>query len=117
MIVRTLMERARQWVLLGGHPYFHMQRQWQPALAGIPADIQLGNEMAQANDDNNASWWDDALWFAVPKSKVTRGKKRRKHFRYKIKPKQNIVIDKRTGEETLSHKLPFNWKEYLPKLD
>ena len=32
----------------------------------------------------------------------------------RIKPKDNIVIDKRTGELTLKHKLPYNWKNYLP---
>ena len=60
----------------------------------------------------------DALWFAVPKKKVTRSKKRMKTTAQKrIKLKKNIIVDPRTGEYTLMHKLPFNWKEYLPKLD
>ena len=58
---------------------------------------------------------DDAVWFAVPKSKVSRGKKRMKTTKQKrIKMKENIVIDHRTGELTLRHKLPFNWRNYLP---
>jgi ribosomal protein L32 len=59
------------------------------------------------------------LWlFAVPKKKVSRGKKRMKTTRQKRIPlKKNIVIDKRTGELTLTHKLPFNWKDYLPKME
>ena len=58
----------------------------------------------------------DALWFAVPKKKVTRSKKRMKTTSQKrIKLKKNIITDPRTGEYTLMHKLPFNWKEYLPK--
>jgi ribosomal protein L32 len=60
----------------------------------------------------------DNLWFAVPKKKVTRSKKRMKTTRQKrIKLKKNIIVDPRTGETTLMHKLPFNWKDYLPKTD
>jgi ribosomal protein L32 len=61
---------------------------------------------------------DTALWFAVPKKKVTRSKKRMKTTRQnRIKIKQNIVVDPRTGETTLQHKLPYNWKDYLPKVE
>uniref|UniRef100_A0A7S2EJ99 Uncharacterized protein n=1 Tax=Trieres chinensis TaxID=1514140 RepID=A0A7S2EJ99_TRICV len=72
-----------------------------------------------ANDPKtgNASLLDilDSVWFAVPKKRVTRGKKRQKTMNQKaIKKNSNIVIDKRTGELTLSHHLPFNWKDYLP---
>mmetsp|Transcript_7417 Transcript_7417/g.15504 ORF Transcript_7417/g.15504 Transcript_7417/m.15504 type:complete len:123 (+) Transcript_7417:172-540(+) len=59
---------------------------------------------------------EDSLWFAVPKSKVSRGKKRMKTtVQKRIRMKDNIVIDKRTGELTLKHKLPYNWKNYLPE--
>ena len=59
-----------------------------------------------------------SIWFAVPKKKVSPGKKRMKTTRQKrIKLKTNIVVDNRTGELTLMHKLPFNWKDYLPKMD
>jgi ribosomal protein L32 len=58
------------------------------------------------------------IWFAVPKSKITRSRKRMKTTAQKRIPlKKNIVFDPRTGEVTLKHKLPFNWKDYLPKID
>jgi ribosomal protein L32 len=59
----------------------------------------------------------DALWLAVPKSRKTRGKKRMKTTNQKrIAKKANIITDARTGETTLMHKLPFNWREYLPNV-
>uniref|UniRef100_A0A6T7HG03 Uncharacterized protein n=1 Tax=Attheya septentrionalis TaxID=420275 RepID=A0A6T7HG03_9STRA len=59
----------------------------------------------------------DAIWLAVPKSRVSRSRKRMKTtISKRIVAKKNIVVDGRTGELTLKHKLPFNWKEYLPKL-
>ena len=58
------------------------------------------------------------IWFAVPKSKISRSRKRMKTTRQKRIPlKKNIVFDPRTGEVTLKHKMPFNWKDYLPKVD
>ena len=58
----------------------------------------------------------DCLWLAVPKSKISRSKKRMKTTNQKrIKLKENIIVDKRTGELTLNHKLPLNWKDYLPQ--
>ena len=58
------------------------------------------------------------IWFAVPKSKISRSRKRMKTTKQKRIPlKKNIVFDPRTGEVTLKHKLPFNWKDYLPKVD
>jgi ribosomal protein L32 len=61
----------------------------------------------------------EALWFAVPKKKVSRSKKRLKTtYQKRIRLRQNIVRDCRTGEPTLLHKLPFSWKEtYIPKFD
>lgn len=61
----------------------------------------------------------EALWFAVPKSKISRSKKRMKTtIQKRIRLRQDIVADFRTGEPTLRHKLPFNWKEtYIPKFD
>ena len=59
--------------------------------------------------------WQDALWLAVPKKKVTRHKKRLKTtVQKRIKLRQDIIRDPRTGEVTLRHKLPFNWTDYLP---
>ncbi len=58
------------------------------------------------------------IWFAVPKKRVSRSRKRMKTTVQKRIPlKKNIVFDPRTGEVTLMHKLPFNWKDYLPKFD
>lgn len=71
----------------------------------------------------HASWMEPAaqednpwIWFAVPKRKHTRSRKRMKTTVHKRLPlKKNIVFDPRTGEVTLKHKLPLNWKDYLPK--
>ncbi|GMI34800.1 hypothetical protein TrCOL_g7513 [Triparma columacea] len=55
----------------------------------------------------------DSLWFAVPKSKISRSKKRIKNQRYKLKNKTHIHKDPVTGEWTERHRLPINWKFYL----
>ena len=56
-----------------------------------------------------------SLWFAVPKQKISRQKKRMKTTRQRRIPLQkNIITDPRTGQVTLRHRLPFNWKDYLP---
>ena len=58
-----------------------------------------------------------ALWFAVPKNRTTRRRKRVKNWnKRQIYIKQNIIRDPRTGELTLMHRMPFNWKDYLPKV-
>jgi ribosomal protein L32 len=60
----------------------------------------------------------DPFLFAAPKRKVTRQKKRLKTTVQKRIPlRKDIVVDPRTQEVTLMHKLPFNWKDYLPKPD
>ena len=83
----------------------------QLSLAGFPIDATSLNPHPEESD----STLEDSLWFAVPKKKVSRGKKRMKTtLQKRIKLKDNIVIDKRTGELTLKHKLPYNWKNYLP---
>jgi ribosomal protein L32 len=87
--------------------------QWQfmqPALAGLPSQAL----------DNGAplDGLFSHLWLAVPKRKVTRSRKRMKTtIQKRIPLKRNIVTDRRTGETTLMHKLPFNWKDYLPKIE
>jgi ribosomal protein L32 len=87
----------------------------QLSLAGFPCDaIGPLNPYPISADESNSTL-EDSLWFAVPKKKVSRGKKRMKTtLQKRIKLKDNIVIDKRTGELTLKHKLPYNWKNYLP---
>lgn len=58
------------------------------------------------------------IYMAVPKSKVSRSKKRMKTtVQKRIPMKHHIVVDNRTGEVTLRHRLPFNWKDYLPSVD
>mmetsp|Transcript_3809 Transcript_3809/g.4558 ORF Transcript_3809/g.4558 Transcript_3809/m.4558 type:complete len:104 (+) Transcript_3809:115-426(+) len=79
-------------------------------LAGVPLAQQHATPSLQEA-------LQDALWFAVPKQKISRSKKRKKTTRQKaIKVKENIITDPRTGEPTLMHKLPFNWKKYLPEV-
>ena len=58
-----------------------------------------------------------AIWFAVPKKRISKSKKRIKNYlkRTALKVKDNIIVDGRTGELTLRHHLPFNWKDYLPE--
>eukprot|EP00980_Cylindrotheca_fusiformis_P002872 scaffold674_cov126-Cylindrotheca_fusiformis.AAC.11 len=81
-----------------------------PQIASLPMIQDLDSPHNQTDE----SW----IWFAVPKSKVSRSRKRMKTTSQKKIPlKKNIVFDPRTGEVTLKHKLPFNWKDYLPKVD
>ena len=87
----------------------------QLSLAGIPLDDSYINSNSSMEENNNSTL-EDSLWFAVPKQRVSKSKKRMKTtLQKRIKLKDNIVIDKRTGELTLKHKLPYNWKNYLPE--
>jgi ribosomal protein L32 len=80
-----------------------------PQIAGMP---MIQDSESQQQDDE--SW----IWFAVPKRKHTKSRKRMKTTAQKKIPlKKNIVFDPRTGEVTLKHKLPANWKDYLPKVE
>jgi ribosomal protein L32 len=84
---------------------FAFQKQFvlQPQLAGFA--------VPQAE---MPSLFDEALWFAVPKKKVTRHKKRLKTtVQKRLKRRTDIVFDGRTGQITLMHKMPFNWRDYL----
>lgn len=89
----------------------------QLCLAGMHLDDSVMDSFPTAGVEHQSnSALEDALWFAVPKSRISRSKKRMKTTTQKrIKLKDNIVIDKRTGELTLKHKLPFNWRNYLPQ--
>eukprot|EP00592_Proboscia_alata_P001054 CAMPEP_0194378116 /NCGR_PEP_ID=MMETSP0174-20130528/34377_1 /TAXON_ID=216777 /ORGANISM="Proboscia alata, Strain PI-D3" /LENGTH=129 /DNA_ID=CAMNT_0039159931 /DNA_START=16 /DNA_END=405 /DNA_ORIENTATION=+ len=79
----------------------------QLCLAGLQSQ-----DLLPSDSGNNIS---SHIWFAVPKSKISRGKKRMKTtLRKRIKIREDIIKDGRTGEITLSHKLPFRWKSYLP---
>ena len=65
--------------------------------AGAPCDVY---------DDAGA---DDHLWFAVPKSRISRSKKRTKaHGRLqnlKFKPRSDWRVDENTGRPVLRHRL------------
>lgn len=90
-----------------------------PQLAGLfplAAAAAAAQQMQQTS--RLESLLQDCIWFAVPKSKITRHKKRLKTtVQKRIKLRQDIVTDPRTGEMTLQHRMPFNWKDYLPKTD
>ncbi|KAL7478801.1 hypothetical protein ACHAW6_004554 [Cyclotella cf. meneghiniana] len=87
----------------------------QLSLSAFPIDQELDIRSFGLGGSDHSTL-EDALWFAVPKRKVSRGKKRMKTtLQKRIQLKDNIVIDKRTGELTLKHKLPYNWKNYLPE--
>jgi ribosomal protein L32 len=84
-------------------------RYHQPQLA-------LAGGMQQLMPDTS-EWQEGSIWFAVPKRKHTPSRKRKKTTVQKRIPlKENIIFDYRTGEVTLKHMLPFNWKDYLPKI-
>mmetsp|Transcript_31813 Transcript_31813/g.47457 ORF Transcript_31813/g.47457 Transcript_31813/m.47457 type:complete len:117 (-) Transcript_31813:128-478(-) len=86
----------------------------QLSLAGMDA---LPSSSSTTNNDAK-SLLDTALWFAVPKSRISKSKKRMKTTNQKrVKVKDHIVVDGRTGEVTLRHRLPHNWKDYLPDLE
>jgi ribosomal protein L32 len=83
-------------------------RQSAPQLCGMPVSFQE----APSTDD------DSSIWFAVPKSKISLSKKKIKNYAKRVfRPKENITTCPRTGEVTLKHKLPFNWKDYIPEFD
>lgn len=88
-----------------------LQPQLQPQLCGIPAT----NHPSVFEDIQQE---DLSTWFAVPKQKISKSKKRKKQFhKNHFKPKENITRCRTTGEVTLTHKLPFNWKDYIPDFE
>mmetsp|Transcript_15358 Transcript_15358/g.19483 ORF Transcript_15358/g.19483 Transcript_15358/m.19483 type:complete len:113 (+) Transcript_15358:169-507(+) len=88
----------------------------QPQLALAPAISSLPVEGLTPSSLSSSPTVADCLWLAVPKSKITRSKKRMKTtLQKRIKVKNHVMVDSRTGEMKLRHCLPLNWKEYLPK--
>lgn len=80
----------------------------EPSIIGSPT-----NSLIEFIPNTNVL--NDYIWLAVPKRKVSPGKRRMKTTNQKrIKTKSHVIVDKRTGEVTLRHRLPFNWKSYLP---
>jgi ribosomal protein L32 len=57
-----------------------------------------------------------SIWnMAVPKKRTSHSKKRlRTTLQKRIKIRNDIWTDPRTGERTLRHRMPLNWKDYLP---
>ena len=84
--------------------FFNQQPQFQ--LAGI-------SNIENNNVDSSSIFEDLSIWFAVPKSRISKSRKRMKHQRYKVVHKTNITHCPVTGEVTLMHKLPPNWKKYV----
>ena len=94
----------------------HMALRWTALASVVPRGVAVvasqSTSTATTSTHNVLQEW---LWFAVPKSRVTRHKKRLKTTAQKRIPlRQDIVTDPRTGETTRLHRLPFNWKDYLP---
>mmetsp|Transcript_9566 Transcript_9566/g.14422 ORF Transcript_9566/g.14422 Transcript_9566/m.14422 type:complete len:131 (+) Transcript_9566:147-539(+) len=93
--------------------FFHPPPPTMPQLQLAMAPSCSTSQLSSSHMSNPS--WTDCLWLAVPKRKVTPGKKRMKTTNQKrIKKKNHIIVDSRTGEITLRHCLPFNWKDYLP---
>ena len=91
---------------------------WQSSPAATTGVLPMFPDAAAPVAVATRPAWQEALWLAVPKKKVTRHKKRLKTtVQKRIKLRRDIVTDPRTGETTLRHKMPFNWKDYLPKVD
>jgi ribosomal protein L32 len=80
-----------------------------------PQPQLIMNGMIPISSQSKSVWEEDlSTWFAVPKQKVSHSRKRMKQqFKNVIRPKQHICTCPRTGELTLRHRLPFNWKDYL----
>ena len=89
-----------------------------PAISSTTSAITATSNTAQIAVPYHRPVWQEALWLAVPKKKVTRHKKRLKTtVQKRIKLRRDIITDPRTGETTLRHKMPFNWKKYLPTVE
>ena len=89
-------------------PHLYPPPQLELAWAGVAApQLEPASSSSLLNDL--------AVWFAVPKKRRTRHKIRlRTTVQNRIKLRQDIVTDPRTGELTLRHRLPHNWFDYLP---
>ena len=74
----------------------------RPVLAGAGAPYDAYDDAAAPADDHH-------LWFAVPKSRISRSKKRTKaHGRLqnlKFKPRSDWRVDENTGRPVLRHRL------------
>jgi len=114
---RIMLSSIRHAVLTTIHR--RIQRLLPPIMApqlAVAGGISSNFDTHHRDDEADGNRLNEWIWFAVPKSRVSKSRKRMKTTAQKrIKLKQNIVIDKRTGELTLKHRLPLNWKNYLPE--
>ncbi|GKY97060.1 hypothetical protein MPSEU_000664600 [Mayamaea pseudoterrestris] len=109
------LTRTLSSIYLPRRPVFPL-RLWNNATLK-PAMVEALVSQQQAPGSTSSSILQDFLWFAVPKKKISRHKKRLKTtLQKRIKLKSNIIVDPRTGEVTLQHKMPANWREYLPEM-
>jgi ribosomal protein L32 len=124
MATMSLVQSISRVISTTIHRWFPLQPQLGLAAASCNNGIldrisptSYDHDLKDEEETNTST--ESGLWlFAVPKKKVSRGKKRMKTTRQKRIPlKKNIVVDPRTGEFTLMHKLPFNWKDYLPNME
>ena len=118
----ALDSTLRQWmrgVERSFHPHFLSTHFMTPSLqlAGVP--LPVGAMEDDSSTITSTTPTSDAIWlFAVPKNRITRSKKRSKTTVQKsISKKQNIVVDRITGHLTLTHRLPFRWRDYLLEFD
>ncbi len=109
--VVSLFQQQQHFTPLAAAPTLQLEPSF---VGGTGIENGIGSA-SNTNFGNNSSSLMDCLWLAVPKSKISRQKKRMKTTNQKaIKKKNHIIVDGRTGEITLRHRLPFNWKDYLP---
>jgi len=93
-----------------------IQRQINKLFPPLTPQLSLGFPLENLSPEHQGDALSESIWFAVPKSKISKSKKRMKTtLQKRIRSKNHIIIDKRTGELTLKHKLPYNWKNYLPE--
>ncbi|KAG5189888.1 hypothetical protein JKP88DRAFT_232834 [Tribonema minus] len=88
----------------------HAWREYQPSLelAGAPGDF-----MHQERRQDQSSVWESVfgpLWFAVPKTKVSPGRKRQRGYHRAPKRITNISTCEACGKPKLTHKLCKNYE-------
>jgi ribosomal protein L32 len=113
LAVQSSLYRSTGWLALFRQP--PPQLQLAAGMTMVPPAAAAASTAAASTTSRILQ--DLAIWFAVPKQKVSRHKKRLKTtLQNRIPLRRDIVVDGRTGEMTTRHKMPANWKEYLPKM-
>mmetsp|Transcript_25149 Transcript_25149/g.41737 ORF Transcript_25149/g.41737 Transcript_25149/m.41737 type:complete len:120 (-) Transcript_25149:189-548(-) len=101
---------------------FRMIRSFSMALESVGQRLMVQPQLQLCGMQSSAtvpSLLDDlSVWFAVPKQKISRSKKRMKSYQKRvIRPKENISLCPQTGQVTLKHRLPFNWRDFIPEFE